>query len=88
MDRIPVRDGEPAIFRVVRVSGTMRKAQQECIRRARQIVLAVKDHETAQPDDALDSIFGGKRQNQGVVLGDIESNDDGDSNDAEMDEDG
>ncbi|KAK4089512.1 hypothetical protein Purlil1_6081 [Purpureocillium lilacinum] len=43
MDRVPVKDGRPCIFRVVRVSGTMRKAEEEAIRQARALILAAKD---------------------------------------------
>ncbi len=35
MDRVPVKNGKPCIFRVVRVSGTIRKVEEEAIRRAR-----------------------------------------------------
>ncbi|KJZ78029.1 hypothetical protein HIM_02666 [Hirsutella minnesotensis 3608] len=42
MDHVPVRDGRPCIFRVVRVSGTMRKAEEEAIRQARALVLAAQ----------------------------------------------
>ncbi|KAK2595936.1 RNA-binding protein pop5 [Conoideocrella luteorostrata] len=44
MDHIPTKDGRPCIFRVVRVSGTIRKAEEEVIRQARQLVLAAKQH--------------------------------------------
>ena len=43
MDRIPTSDGRPCIFRVVRVSGTIRKAEEEAIRQARQLVLAARE---------------------------------------------
>ncbi|KAF6835204.1 Rpp14 family protein [Colletotrichum plurivorum] len=45
MDHVPLKngDGKPCIFRVVRVSGTIRKAEEEAIRQARQLVLAAKD---------------------------------------------
>lgn len=43
MDRVPVRDGRPCVFRVVRVSGTVRKAEEEAVRRARLLVLAAKE---------------------------------------------
>lgn len=43
MDRIPVKDGRPCIFRVVRVSGTIRKAEEEAIRQARRLILAAKE---------------------------------------------
>ncbi|KND87878.1 Ribonuclease P/MRP protein subunit POP5 [Tolypocladium ophioglossoides CBS 100239] len=42
MDHVPVKDGQPCIFRVVRVSGTMRKASEEAIRQSRRIILAAK----------------------------------------------
>ncbi len=43
MDHVPVRDGRPCMFRVVRVSGTIRKAEEEAIRQARALVLAAKE---------------------------------------------
>lgn len=55
MDQIPVSDGSSCVFRVVRVSGTIRKAEQEAIRRARQLILAAKaDSESG----SLSSVFG------------------------------
>lgn len=42
MNCVPVKDGRPCIFRVVRVSGTMRKAEEEAIRQARGLILAAK----------------------------------------------
>jgi ribonuclease P/MRP protein subunit POP5 len=35
----PSKDGRSCIFRVVRVSGTIRKAEEEAVRRARAIML-------------------------------------------------
>ncbi|KAK3182381.1 RNA-binding protein pop5 [Lecanicillium sp. MT-2017a] len=43
MDHVPVKDGRPCMFRVVRVSGTIRKAEEEAIRQARALVLAAKE---------------------------------------------
>ncbi|KAH7017729.1 Rpp14/Pop5 family-domain-containing protein [Ilyonectria destructans] len=43
MDRVPVKDGKPCIFRVIRVSGTIRKAEEEAIRQAKMIILAAKE---------------------------------------------
>ena len=45
MDHVPTRDGDgrPCIFRVVRVSGTIRKAEEEAIRQAKRLILAAKD---------------------------------------------
>lgn len=45
MDRIPTTRGEgrPCIFRVVRVSGTLRKAEEEAIQQARRLIIAAKE---------------------------------------------
>ncbi|KPM43617.1 hypothetical protein AK830_g2970 [Neonectria ditissima] len=43
MDRVPVKDGRPCIFRVVRVSGTIRKAEEEAIRQAKKVILAARE---------------------------------------------
>jgi ribonuclease P/MRP protein subunit POP5 len=43
MDHVPVKDGRPCIFRVVRVSGTIRKAEEEAIRQAKRLILAAKE---------------------------------------------
>lgn len=44
MSSVPVKTGpsKPCVFKVVRVSGTIRKAEEEGIRQARQLVLAAK----------------------------------------------
>ncbi|KAG6051801.1 hypothetical protein E4U17_006036 [Claviceps sp. LM77 group G4] len=42
MDHVPVRDGHACIFRVIRVSGTIRKVEEEAIRQARQLILAAR----------------------------------------------
>ncbi|KAG6007628.1 hypothetical protein E4U21_005709 [Claviceps maximensis] len=44
MDHIPVKDGHACIFRVVRVSGTIRKVEEEAIRQARQLILAAREY--------------------------------------------
>lgn len=43
MDHVPVKDGRPCMFRVVRVSGTIRKAEEEAIRQAKRLILAAKE---------------------------------------------
>lgn len=45
MDRVPTKHGpgQPCIFRVVRVSGTIRKAEEEAIRQAKKLILAAKE---------------------------------------------
>ncbi|KAH6668573.1 Rpp14/Pop5 family protein [Plectosphaerella plurivora] len=48
MSVVPVKTGQarPCVFKVVRVSGTIRKAEEEAIRQARQLVLAAKMAQT------------------------------------------
>jgi len=48
MDHVPVKDGRPCIFRVVRVSGTIRKAEEEAIRQAKRLILAAKEDTDSQ----------------------------------------
>lgn len=45
MDHVPTKEGpgSPCIFRVVRVSGTIRKAEEEAIRQARLHILAAQE---------------------------------------------
>ncbi|KAI5921550.1 ribonuclease P/MRP protein subunit [Camillea tinctor] len=43
INSIPVKNGKPCIFRVVHVSGTMRKAEEEAIRRARDLIFAAQN---------------------------------------------
>ncbi|KHJ30193.1 putative rpp14 family protein [Erysiphe necator] len=38
MTSVPVKDGKKCVFRVIRVSGTIRKSEQELIRRAQEII--------------------------------------------------
>lgn len=58
MGRVPLRDGRPCVFRVVHVSGTIRKVEQEAVRRARLLILQATEDGAARPQDALDSLFG------------------------------
>ncbi|KAM0510751.1 hypothetical protein ACHAPE_010581 [Trichoderma viride] len=53
MDRVPVRDGRPCIFRVVRVSGTIRKIEEVAVARARKLILAAKAEASAHPQSSL-----------------------------------
>ena len=40
-----VGQAQPCVMRVVRVSGTIRKAEEECVRRARGAILRAKEGE-------------------------------------------
>lgn len=52
MDRVPVKDGRPCIFRVVRVSGTIRKIEEIAVDRARKLILAVKAQASSHPQSS------------------------------------
>lgn len=58
MTKVPIKDGKNCIFQVVRVSGTVRKAEEEAIRRAREIILKAQRDAKGRGDKTLDSIFG------------------------------
>jgi ribonuclease P/MRP protein subunit POP5 len=58
MNRVPIKDGLPCIFRVVRVSGTIRKVEEEAIRRARLMVLAAEEHLAGKQSTVLKDLFG------------------------------
>ncbi|KAH8792887.1 Rpp14/Pop5 family-domain-containing protein [Hyaloscypha finlandica] len=59
MTSVPVKDGKNCVFRVVRVSGTIRKAEEEAIRRARELILKARREIGEKSDSTLDDIFGG-----------------------------
>lgn len=59
-----------AVFRVVRVSGTMRKAEEEAIRRARREIGRTK-RENMSGGGVLEGLFGGK--DSAAVVGDDEA---------------
>ena len=58
MDCIPVSEGSSCVFRVVHVSGTIRKAEEEAVRRARRLILEARDDAAASSSAGLASIFG------------------------------
>lgn len=58
MNKVPVKDGRNCVFRVVRVSGTIRKAQEELVRRARDMMLKAQREIDGQGDATLEGIFG------------------------------
>ncbi|KAI0478471.1 ribonuclease P/MRP protein subunit [Xylariaceae sp. FL0804] len=49
MNSVPVRNGKPCVFRVVHVSGTMRKTEEEAIRRARNLIFAAQGDKCVWP---------------------------------------
>lgn len=52
------------MFRVVRVSGTIRKAQEEAIRRARDLILAAQREQIEKTESTLSGIFGKTSQGE------------------------
>ncbi|KAI9051662.1 hypothetical protein LZ554_004704 [Drepanopeziza brunnea f. sp. 'monogermtubi'] len=71
MTCLPIQNGKKCVFRVVRVSGTIRKAEEEAIRRARDLILqAQRDVEDNKGESVLDGIFG-KAQTQADTTKDI-----------------
>ena len=58
MDVVPVTNGRSCNFRVVRVSGTIRKVEEEAIRRAREILLRARNDVADQASKSLDKVLG------------------------------
>ncbi|KAK2746985.1 hypothetical protein FQN57_002557 [Myotisia sp. PD_48] len=73
------------IFRVVRVSGTMRKVEQEAIRRARMEVVRLTNEWESGGKGALESMFSTSTSRQVKATGpmEIDSEDDDDDEDSE-----
>ncbi|KAH8808947.1 Rpp14/Pop5 family protein [Xylogone sp. PMI_703] len=72
MSTIPVKDGKRCVFRVVRVSGTIRKAEEEAIRRAQQLIIQTRREVSDNSQTALENIFG-KATEEGTSLKNIDS---------------
>ncbi|KAI1170346.1 Rpp14 family protein [Nemania sp. FL0916] len=58
MDSVPVKNGKPCVFRVVHVSGSMRKIEEEAVRRARNLIFEAKGGQATKTTDPLSNIFG------------------------------
>lgn len=74
MNRVPTKrgSGSPCIFRVVRVSGTIKKVEQEAVRRARLLVIAARDEMSGKASDTLNSLFGGTNSTSEVAMVDAQ----------------
>lgn len=69
MNSVPVKGGKNCVFKVVRVSGTIRKAEEEAIRRAREMILKAQRNPGDQGKSTLDNMFGdGKKDASQDVL--------------------
>ncbi|THV49163.1 hypothetical protein BGAL_0208g00140 [Botrytis galanthina] len=58
MNSLPIKNGKNCVFRVVRVSGTIRKAEEEAIRRAREMILKARRDLGEQSESTLEKMFG------------------------------
>lgn len=58
MKSVPVKNGKGCVFRVVRVSGTIRKAEEEAIRRAKEIIVKARRQMEEKGESTLNNIFG------------------------------
>lgn len=83
MTSVPVKDGKNCVFRVVRVSGTIKKAEEEAIRRARELILKARQEVGEDGNSTLDNMFGGDKNatKDGDVLMVDRSDSEGDSDD-------
>lgn len=77
MDHVPVKDGRSCIFRVVRVSGTIRKIEEIAVERARRLILAAKAEASSHPQSSLSmDILGAKEDAALDVMDDAMSDQD------------
>jgi ribonuclease P/MRP protein subunit POP5 len=91
MTSVPVKDGKNCVFRVVRVSGTIKKAEEEAIRRARDMILKAMREAGEKGDSTLDDMFGtrkGKATPETTKDNDVSMVDRSDSEDEEEVSDG
>lgn len=70
MTSVPVRNGKSCVFKVVRVSGTIRKAEEEAIRRAREMILKAQRDLGDQGQSILDDMFGAGEGQKDVLMAD------------------
>ncbi len=71
MNAVPVKNGRNCVFRVIRVSGTIRKAEAEAIRSAREMILRARREIGDQSTATLVSILG-KAKGQQETNGDAD----------------
>lgn len=87
MNSLPVKDGRLCVYRVVRVSGTIRKVEEEAVRRARLFVLAAKEEMAGKGSTgALDALLRPKDQTRSLVM--VADEEDMDLDDGEVSDDG
>ncbi|KAI1346536.1 Rpp14 family protein [Xylaria sp. FL0043] len=67
MNSVPIKNGKPCVFRVVHVSGTIRKVEEEAIRRARNLIFEAKEGQPTKVSDPLSNIFSTSSRPKRVV---------------------
>jgi ribonuclease P/MRP protein subunit POP5 len=85
MDRIPAKNGRSCTFRVMRVSGTIRKIEEDAVRRAKQMMLAAKEAAESTKDpasSALGALFGASGQQIDAMELDVDSTNEAEDDDA------
>jgi ribonuclease P/MRP protein subunit POP5 len=82
MDAVPVKNGKSCVFRVVRVSGTIRKSEEEAVRRARALILKARRAMEEEGKSTLDGILG--KEADSVENNLMVDRDDSDEEDEEM----
>jgi ribonuclease P/MRP protein subunit POP5 len=63
MNVVPVKNGKGCVFQVVRVSGTIRKAEEAAIRSAREMILRARREFGEQSNEKLESMLGKPKEN-------------------------
>lgn len=58
METVPVKNGKSCVFNVVHVSGTIRKAEEKAIERARNLMIRARRLLGEQSEAQLDNMFG------------------------------
>ena len=69
MNQVPTKNPRPCVYRVVRVSGTIRKVEEEAVRRAKLFMLAAKEEMSGKASTgALDALLRAKDQGRGIAM--------------------
>ena len=69
MNEVPTKNSRPCVYRVVRVSGTIRKVEEEAVRRAKLFMLAAQEELSGKPSTgALDALLRAKDQGRGIAM--------------------
>lgn len=81
--KLPRPIDTPVVIKVIRVSGTIRKAEEEVIRRAKEIIKRAKEVETGKKDPMMASVVQAVEKRSGPrdgVLVDVDMDEEMESN--------